>query len=90
MLYNDDRYRGGITLGTDYGSPISYVTIDNFTVKNWFRNGISTPTNYAHYELHDVIIRNTHVRDVDDTGLKLAAWVYDSLRRAAGWVARRL
>lgn len=86
VLYDDDRYRGGITLGRDLDEEIAYVTIDNFIIKNWFRNGISTPTNYAHYELHDVIIRNNHVRDVDDTGLKFAVWVYESKDgRPDGW-----
>ncbi len=86
LLKNDARYWGIITLGEDYNDPIAHVSIDNFEIINGFRNAISTPTNYAGTELHDVVIRNCLIRNMDETGIKLSAWVYSATDgRPDGW-----
>ena len=44
------------------------------------------PTNFAHYEPHDLIIQNNTIQDVDSTGIRLMTWVYDaSDGRPDGW-----
>jgi hypothetical protein len=86
ILKDDDRHWGIVTLGRDLGTPISHVTLDNLEIANGFQNGISTPTNYGGTELHHVVIQNCVIRDMDDTGITLAAWVYSaSDGRADGW-----
>jgi uncharacterized repeat protein (TIGR01451 family) len=81
------RFWGGITLGEDLlGEGVSYVNIENFSIQHWFRDGIALPTNFAHYEPHDVIIRNNTIQDVDSTGIRLMTWVYDAQDgRPDGW-----
>ena len=82
----DDRAWGGITLGRDLFENAAYVTIENLAVINWYRHGIATPTNYANNEAHHLTIRNTTVRNVNDSGFSLGTWVYDPKDgREAGW-----
>lgn len=87
ILKNDDRSWGGINLGEDLtGQGIAYVRIENLKVQHWFRHGIATPTNFANYEPHHLTIVNNTIFAVDDTGINLAAWVYDaSDGRPDGW-----
>ncbi len=86
VLRDDDRAWGGIVLGEDLGVEVSYVTVANLQVSGWFRNGITTPTNLAHYEIHDVTLRDNAIRDVDGIGLNLMTWVYDPYDgRPDGW-----
>ena len=86
ILKTDDRSWGGITLGEDLGVETAYVVIENFALRGWFRHGIATPTNLAHYEIHDLIIQNNTIRDVDSTGINLGTWVYDAWDgRPDGW-----
>jgi parallel beta-helix repeat protein len=86
ILRTDDRSWGGIVLGDDLGDEISNITIENFTLVGWFRHGITTPTNLAHYEIHDLVIQKNTIRDVDSTGINLGTWVYDSWDgRPDGW-----
>ena len=86
ILRTDDRSWGGIVLGEDLGDEIAHVVIENFAVDGWFRHGIATPTNLAHYEIHDLVIENNSIRDVDSTGINLGTWVYDAADgRPDGW-----
>jgi uncharacterized repeat protein (TIGR01451 family) len=86
ILNTDDRSWGGITLGEDLGVETAYIGIDNFALRGWFRHGIATPTNLANYEIHDLIIQNNTIQDVDSTGINLGTWVYDPMDgRPAGW-----
>jgi len=82
------RFWGGITLGVDLtGEGISYVTVENFAVRRWFRDGIALPTNFAHHEPYNITIQNNTVQDVDSTGIRLSTWIYDSqdTNRPDGW-----
>ena len=87
ILNADDRFWGGITLGEDLtGQGIAYVTVENLSIQRWFRDGIALPTNFAHYEPHDLILQNNTIRDVDSTGIRLMTWVYDAQDgRPDGW-----
>jgi parallel beta-helix repeat protein len=86
ILHVDDRSWGGIVLGEDLGDDISYITIENFFLRGWFRHGIATPTNLAHYEIHDLVIQKNAIRDVDSNGINLGTWVYDAWDgRPDGW-----
>jgi hypothetical protein len=86
ILQNDSRSWGGILLGRDLYQQVAYVTVDNFEVKNWYRHGIASPTNFDHYELNEVILRNNTIKDVNNIGINLATWVYDPWDgRPAGW-----
>ena len=86
VLKDDDRNWGGVTFGVDLKEHLSYAILDNFEVKNWFRHGISTPTNYETSELHHVAVRNCAIKDVDEAGLKFAAWVWNAQDgRSNGW-----
>jgi parallel beta-helix repeat protein len=86
VLHADDRSWGGIVLGEDLGDEISFITIENLSLRGWFRHGIATPTNLAHYEIHDLVIQKNTIRDVDSTGINLGTWVYDPWdERLAGW-----
>lgn len=87
ILKNDDRSWGGITLGADLtGQGIAYVTIQNLDVRRWFRSGIATPTNFANYEPHHLVIQSNSISDADAMGINLAAWVYSaSDGRPDGW-----
>jgi parallel beta-helix repeat protein len=87
ILEADDRFWGGITLGENLtGQGIAYVTVENLSLLRWFRDGIALPTNFAHYEPHDLILQNNTIQDVDSTGIRLMTWVYDSYDgRPDGW-----
>ncbi len=79
VIFDDsDTYLGGIILGRHLQQHISYVTIDNFEIKNWFSHGITTPTNWQNNDNDNIIIRNNHIKNVDSTGIKLTAWVWDN------------
>ncbi len=75
---DDDRSWGGIVLGKDMNEHISDVVIENFSVQNWYRHGITTPTNLSGYENSRLTIRNNTVQHVDDIGINLATWVFDA------------
>lgn len=77
-LTDDDRSWGCIVLGTDRAEHISYVVIENFEIIRGYRNGITTPTNLATHENSYLVIKNNIIRDMDDTGIKLAAWVWNA------------
>jgi uncharacterized repeat protein (TIGR01451 family) len=87
VLKDDDRSWGGITLGEDLSEPgIAYVVVENLDVRRWFRHGIATPTNHAHYENHHVTLQNNTVSDVDGMGINLISWVWDAQDgRPDGW-----
>lgn len=80
------RSWGGINLGSDFGTPIAYVTIDNFRVWGWFRHGIATPTNMHPGEPHDLKLQNNLISDVDGIGINLGTWIWDAQDgRPDGW-----
>mgnify|MGYP001765396517 CR=1 FL=1 len=80
------RSWGGVNLTDDYGTPISYVTVENLRVWGWFRHGIATPTNMHPSEPHHLVIRDNTISDVDGIGLNLETWVWDAEDgRADGW-----
>ena len=87
ILKDDNRSWGGVMLGVDLNDPgISYVVVENLDVRRWFRHGIATPTNHAHYENHHITLRDNAISDVDSIGINLAAWVWDAWDgRPDGW-----
>lgn len=85
VLTDDDRAWGGITLGRDLFQQVDYVTVDNFVIQNWYRNGIATPTNYDHYEASHLTFTHNDILNVDRTGISLATWVYDAYDGENGW-----
>jgi hypothetical protein len=87
ILKNDTRSWGGIQLGADLTEPgIAYVVVDNLAVTRWFRHGLATPTNHAHYENHHLTLQNNRISEVDGIGINLAAWVWGAQDgRPDGW-----
>jgi uncharacterized repeat protein (TIGR01451 family) len=87
VLKDDDRSWGGINLGEDLNEPgIAYVVVENLDVRRWFRHGVATPTNHAHYENHHVTLQNNTISDVDGVGINLMAWVWGAQDgRPDGW-----
>ncbi len=85
VLTDDDRAWGGITLGRDLFQQVDYVTVDNFVIQNWYRNGLSTPTNYDHYEASHLTFTHNDILNVDRAGISLATWVYDAYDGENGW-----
>ena len=85
VLTDDTDAWGGVTLGRHLFQQVDYVTVDNFVIQNWYRNGISTPTNYDHYEASYLTITNNDILDVDRTGISLATWVYAAFDGENGW-----
>lgn len=80
------RAWGGINLTADYGTPIAYVTVENLNIWGWFRDGIAIPTNMHPSEVHDLVLRNNTIADVDNSGISLATWVWDAGDgRPDGW-----
>ncbi|MBN2002659.1 MAG: right-handed parallel beta-helix repeat-containing protein, partial [Anaerolineae bacterium] len=85
ILEDDGRSWGGILLGEDLYAGASHVVIENLDIRRWFRHGIATPTNLHPYENSYVTIRDCAIRDVDDTGINLATWVWEAADGADGW-----
>ncbi|HEX3018681.1 MAG TPA: right-handed parallel beta-helix repeat-containing protein, partial [Chitinispirillaceae bacterium] len=86
VLKDDERYWGGITLGTDLGAEISYVNICNLDIRNWYCNGIAIPTNLEKTEICYVTIKNCFISDVDGSGVNLVTWVYNAMDGGnSGW-----
>ncbi len=87
VLKDDSRSWGGVTLGEDLNEPgIAYVVVENLDLRRWFRHGIATPTNHAHYENHHVTLQDNSISDVDSVGINLAAWVWGAEDgRPDGW-----
>lgn len=88
----DDAGRGwgGVNLGKDLDQSapqeIAYVIVENFDIRRWFKDGIASPTNLAHYDNHDLTVRNNTITDVDGSGIQLATWVYQAQDgRPDGW-----
>ncbi|MEM7031484.1 MAG: hypothetical protein AAF629_18120 [Chloroflexota bacterium] len=85
IMAPDSSYWGGIVLGFHLFSHISYVTIENFTVQNWYESGITTPLNLETDDNAHLIIRNNHIRNVESTGIRLATWVWNASNGVSGW-----
>jgi len=79
ILKTDNRAWGGINLGKDFDrNGISNVIVHNFEVKNWYRHGISTPTNLAETENNNLIIKNNTIGNIEEKGINLGTWVFDA------------
>ena len=85
VMSDDDRSWGLVVLGQDLAEHIHDVIIENFQLKNGYRHGIATPTNYRNYEPYNITIQNNTIKDVDGIGINLAAWVYCAFDGADGW-----
>ncbi|GAB4144875.1 MAG: hypothetical protein OHK0017_03840 [Patescibacteria group bacterium] len=75
-LQTDTRAWGGITVGTDLSTPVDYVVINNFKIKNWHRNGISTPTNYSTTDSKYITISNNTIKDSAELGISLKTYIF--------------
>ncbi|MBN2384036.1 right-handed parallel beta-helix repeat-containing protein [bacterium] len=84
ILTGQGDFLGGIILGTHLYEHITDVIIDNFVIRNWFMNGITTPTNYELDDPERLTIRNNIIRDVDEEGINLQAWVWNAGSNS-GW-----
>lgn len=79
ILKDDDRAWGGVNLGADFQQGgVAYVVVEDLALLRWFRHGIASPTNFAHGENHDLLLRNNIIQDVDGIGISLATWVFDA------------
>nr|WP_320009580.1 hypothetical protein [uncultured Desulfobulbus sp.] len=85
VMTDDDRSWGLVLLGQDLADHVHDVVIENLQLKNGYRHGIATPTNYRNYEPSNITIQNNTIKDVDGIGINLAAWVYSALDGADGW-----
>jgi hypothetical protein len=85
VLSGDDRNRAAVSLGSDYGDPISYVVVDNLEIRGWFNHGIASPTNLTPGENSFITLSNNAIYDVDDSGINLFTWVYSAQDGLDGW-----
>jgi parallel beta-helix repeat protein len=85
ILKGDGDSLGGVILGRHLQEHVVHVTVENFEIKNWFDNGITTPTNLETDDNAHLIIKDNHIRDVDDTGIRLATWVWNAADGIDGW-----
>lgn len=72
---DDNHLWGGIMLTEQGGNDVSFVTVENFAVRAWYRNGIAAPIYQPYRESHDITIRNNTISDVDRTGISLITWI---------------
>lgn len=75
VINGESSQLGGIILGKQLGQSVSHIIVDNFEIKDWFANGITTPPQFISDDSIDVIIRNNLIRDVDNTGILLRSYV---------------
>lgn len=86
ILEDDANFAGGIILGVfQQNGYLSYVTIENFDIRNWFAHGITYPRNLEGYDNQHLTIQNNTIRNVESTGLNLATWVYQPVEGEDGW-----
>ena len=85
VLNEDPDNSGAIILGHHLWEHISYVSVDNFGVRHWFSNGITTPVNWETDDNSFVILRNNRIIDVEAVGIRLAAWVWNAANGVDGW-----
>lgn len=85
VLRTDDRNWGGVVVGTDLDLQVAHVTVDNFHIRGWFRNGITWPTNLHPDENAYITLSNNRIVDVDDTGIDLFSWVWGAADGLDGW-----
>lgn len=76
---------GGVVLGHHLMEHITYVTIQNLAVKNWYQHGITTPTNLEKADNGYLTIRYNTIRNVEAAGINLAVWIYDATDGVDGW-----
>jgi parallel beta-helix repeat protein len=85
VLKNDDRNWGAVNLGSDLGTPVHDILIENFAIRGWFRSGIVSPTNLTPDENSSLTVRNNTIQDVDDSGINLFSWVFNAADGMDGW-----
>lgn len=85
VFEGDTEFQGGIILGEHLKAHISYVVVENFDIRHWFANGVTTPKNLESDDNHHLTIHNIDITDVDKTGLKLATWVWKASDGNNGW-----
>jgi parallel beta-helix repeat protein len=81
---DNSAYWGAIVLGRHLQEHIQNVVIENFTIRNWSAGGITTPTNLESDENVNLTIRNNVIENVEETGIRLATWVWN-LGPNSGW-----
>ncbi len=72
-----DTTLGGIIVGETSLSEVSNVIIDGFHIKNWFDNGITTPTSLEINDNSNLIIRNNRIDDVNGIGINLRSAIWN-------------
>ena len=84
VLIPDGSQHGGVILGRNLNEHITDVMIENLRIERWFDSGISTPINLEADENQRVVLRNNEIVDVDNTGIRLRAWVWDAAANGSG------
>ncbi len=69
---------GAIVTGQISEEHISNIIIENFHIKNWFQNGITTPTSLELNDNSNIVIRNNLIEDVQETGIHLMTWIWNA------------
>ncbi len=77
-------YLGGIILGHNLYEKITDVTIKNLNIRNWFASGITTAINFEFAEPERITIQNNTIANVDETGIRLATWIWNA-GSSSGW-----
>jgi parallel beta-helix repeat protein len=86
MLEGDEGFSAAIILGKfKDGLHLSYVTLDNIAIENWYEHGISFPRNLQGYENNHLVITNMYIKNVESIGMNLATWMYQPAEGEAGW-----
>jgi hypothetical protein len=77
---------GGVLLGKkDFPqTEIKYVDFINFEVKNWYRNGITTPINHRFCENQHLNILNNSIKNSAQDGIRFMSFIYDGTNTGAG------
>ncbi|HLA76474.1 MAG TPA: hypothetical protein VJU18_02720 [Vicinamibacteria bacterium] len=85
VMAGESAYIGGVILGRHLQEHIHHVTLDNFEIRGWFDNGITTPVNLEKDENYNLLISNNLIKDVDGTSINLATWVWNAAANGNGY-----
>lgn len=85
VMVGESAYMGGVILGRHLQEHIHHLSLDNFEIRGWFDNGITTPVNLEKDENYNLVIGNNLIQDVDGTGINLATWVWNALANGNGY-----
>ncbi|MBI5534768.1 MAG: right-handed parallel beta-helix repeat-containing protein [Deltaproteobacteria bacterium] len=81
---DETPYTGPVVLGNNLKEHITWVVVENLSVKNSFANGITLPVNLEKDDHSNVVIRCNKVKDVEGIGISLATWVWNAGEQS-GW-----